>query len=320
MKLRRDNYLTAEVIRGLYSEELRAENVCYDSNQIEYYQFRSAASGHTISLQLNSARRCRPENPPTQEECPICFPAIIQKGKQRYIVINLHEREMAVLANPFGYMPTGITIASTRHESQSWRAVSPYETYIRIQRTVGDLAEIASMLPGFVITWNGCQAGASLPEHQHYQAFELPSGHGPLAIQQAAAKHLAMRSSAIIQIGIENDYPILAFRITDSQDSLIPSVTGLIQKWENIQGEAATANLIALTEDGEAALYFVPRNRLFQRAPGFAGLVGALEVSGSFVCSAEWEIKACREGRFSYDHFWRVLESVRPQAACQLYQ
>lgn len=63
-----------------------------------------------------------------------------------------------LLVNPFPIMPKHFTIVSLRHTPQS------------IDIDLGK--ELARKLPGTVVFYNGPQAGASAPDHAHYQAVE----------------------------------------------------------------------------------------------------------------------------------------------------
>lgn len=68
-----------------------------------------------------------------------------------------------LLVNPYPILPVHLTIVSTEHRPQS--------------HLPKDIVEIATLLPGMAIFFNGAKAGASAPDHLHLQAVlkdELP--------------------------------------------------------------------------------------------------------------------------------------------------
>jgi hypothetical protein len=63
-----------------------------------------------------------------------------------------------ILLNPFPICNRHFTIASKKHESQS------------IKGKLGDMLDLAEEMSGYVILYNGAGAGASAPDHMHFQA------------------------------------------------------------------------------------------------------------------------------------------------------
>jgi len=63
-----------------------------------------------------------------------------------------------IQVNPYPIFPRHLTIADQRHLPQ------------RIAGRVGDMLQLATSLPDYVIFYNGPQCGASAPDHQHFQA------------------------------------------------------------------------------------------------------------------------------------------------------
>jgi hypothetical protein len=73
-----------------------------------------------------------------------------------------------------------------------------------------------------------------------------------------------------------------------------------------------------MTENDQVCVYVVLRHALFRYAPGFAGIMGALEMAGSFVLSSDWEFESVRQGRVGFSTLWDMLASVRPLEVRQL--
>jgi hypothetical protein len=234
----------------------------------------------------------------------------MQKAWQHWFTFKFLERQMTALSNPFAFLCSHTTIASVMHEPQFWRSANHAETRRKMERAVRDLYTLASFLPTFVLCFNSSrESGASLPQHQHYQLFELPPGYGLLAIQQAAAKR---QPAPVVHIGFEGDYPVCAARFTGNEETVVQTAADFLEQWERTLKEAATANLIAATEGNEIAVYVVLRNSLFRHAQGFDGILGSAEMAGLVILSAEYEFQAVQERRFSFTGVWDMLSAVRP--------
>ena len=139
-----------------------------------------------------------------------------------------------------------------------------------------------------------------------------------MAIQQAAAKSLKGRGTPIINIGFHGDYPVCGRRFSGSQEMVVSAAVDFLEKWDSLLGEAATANVIAVNEGEQICIYVILRNALFRYAPGFAGIMGALEMAGSFVLSSDWELQLVRQGKIDFNTLWNMLGSVRPPEFEQL--
>lgn len=303
-------------LRILNKADRDAQVFSYDSTNVPFYQY-SSADGLRFTLELNEGRNRRPRNP--QGGCPIDLEDIKEDAGQHWFTLKLCDHVMVALANPFPFMPVHTTIASLAHEPQSWRAIDSVDPRIRMEQVIRDLYALAASLPTFILIFNeNSSSGASLAKHWHYQLFELPKGHGPLAIQQAAARTSAGRNTPIVRIGFQDDYPVSGARFTGDEETIVHTAADFLEKWDRLAGDAATANLIALTENDQVCIYVVLRHSLFRYAPGFAGIMGALEMAGSFVLSADWEFESVRHGRVGFGTLWDMLASVRPPEARQL--
>lgn len=301
-------------LRILNDSDREAQLFNYDPSHIPFYQFKADDEKLRFTLQLNEGRGERPNNPPST--CPVDLSVIVEQAKQHWFTFMPLARQMVALTNIFAYMPRHTTIVSATHEPQSWRAANRAETRRKMEATIRELYTLAACLPHFVLIFNESAAsGASLPRHWHVQAFELPHGHGPLAIQQVAARLLAGKPASVVRIGYEGDYPVCATRFAGDQESVAHMAVDFLEKWERLLGEAATVNLIAATEDDQVCVYVVLRHALFRHAPGFAGILGSLEMAGSFVLSADWELLSVRQREISFATLWRMLAAVCPPEA-----
>jgi hypothetical protein len=304
-------------LRILNEADRDAQIFTYDAAKVPIYQYSSADDRLRFTAELNELRNRRPKDP--QGGCPIDLEGIKENDEQHWFTFQLVDHVMVALANPFAYLPVHTTIASLTHEPQSWRAIGSIDTRSRMKQVIRDLYLLAVLLPTFTLIFNeNSSSGASLPKHRHYQAFELPNGFGPLAIQQAAARTPECHDAPIVRIGFQDDYPVSGARFSGDEETVVNAATDFLEKWDRLLGEAATANLIAVTENGQVCIYAVLRHALFRHAPGFAGIMGALEMAGSFIFSADWELESVRHGRVGFSTLWEMLASVRPPEARQL--
>jgi Domain of unknown function (DUF4922) len=287
----------------------------YEPTRIPFYQFVSHDGLLRFGLQLVDRRAARPKDP--RDDCPLDLDAVKARLQQHWFTFSLWGREMVALANPFAFLCSHVTIASSVHEPQFWRLAHGLASRQRIERAVRDLYTLASALPSFLTIYNASrEVGASLPAHQHYQVAELPAGFGGLAIQQAAARH---SPALCIPIGLHDDYPVYAARFSGPESTVVELAASYLEKWDQVLNAAASANLIALTERGEVAVYVVLRNALFRFAQGFDGVLGSLEMAGLLILSTEYEFKAIRERRFSFSRIWEMLADVRPSEGKLLF-
>jgi hypothetical protein len=258
-----------------------------------------------------------------QPSCFLCVDNVRwqQRGIQLFHEFDINARPYVALCNPFPFMPVHMTIASAAHEPQSWRECSTGDVRAKIARIIGDLYHIKRPLPEFVGFYNGVGAGATIERHLHYHLFQVPSGHQLFPLQRAAAKTIAQiqtdshphSEGADIASCLDiSNYPLRAFRLHGPADDVVRQAVTLVEKWDQLCGDAASANIIAISEHDSIAIYFVPRNRFFSRSPGLSGLVGGLECLGEFVFSSDAENQAINEQRVNYEYMWSILQAVRP--------
>ena len=220
---------------------------------------------------------------------------------------------MVALANPYPFLCSHVTVASSIHEPQFWRSACRAETRTRMERAVRDLYQLAAVLPTFLVIYNASrEAGASLPGHQHYQLAELPPGYGLFSIQQVVAQS---PPAPFVPIGFRGDDPVSGARFTGPEETVVNAAATFLEKWEDILNDAATANIIAITECGEVAIYVILRNALFRLAQGFHGVLGSTELAWLLILSSDYEFRAIRERRFSFSRVWKMLGEVRPREA-----
>lgn len=77
-----------------------------------------------------------------------------------------------ILVNPYPILPKHFTLASKQHEPQL------------IRDKFDDMLDLANELPQFVLFYNGPKAGASAPDHFHFQAGNAEFFNYPIELPQ----------------------------------------------------------------------------------------------------------------------------------------
>lgn len=330
----------SEIARLLYEQQLDIGFIKDDLTQVKYFQcYKPNSTGGVRDFfigQYNPRRADRLEGggrktPPQNADingvsdtsCFLCAGNIRwqQRGIQLYYELSANNSKYNMLCNPFPFALNHLTIALANHEHQSWRVSGTLKlnSKEKIKLIVQDLYEIVTRLPGFIGFYNGVGAGATIEKHLHYHCFEIPKGQKDFPLQQAA-KYAAseLRSGSPDRLRIETGYPLTAFRLCGVKEEVIDNIAKLAEQWNDVAGEDASANIIAMGDQGKIAMYFVPRNRFYSRSPGMSGIVGGLEVLGEFIFCTESENQAINEQRVDYEYMWRILEAVKPPSVQQL--
>lgn len=304
-----DRESVPDAVKALHRMERERGFVSYDADRIEFYRFLSGR-GPAYWAQLVAERRSRPQEPAA---CPLCIDSVKQTG-QLYVALTVGGSLFYVLANPYAFLPSGLTIAAATHRPQSWRHDDVADRAQAIYDLVLSVVALASSLRECCIIWNGPRAGASLPQHWHAQAGELPEGHGLLPIKQVTLRRRRRPGF----YGLAGEYPLLFHYARGDPKVVTTATAAVVNAWDQLQGQAATGNLAAIAADDEIELWFAPRNRLQRKSPVLNGAIGTLEVCGSFVLCADWEFQALREGRITHESLHAALLAVRPELADRL--
>jgi Domain of unknown function (DUF4922) len=299
-------------IRALHAADADSGFVKDDLRDLDYYQIPSGDERPPFFLQFNPRRagRLRGNNP--SSACPLCLSSVHDRH-QEFVMFHVSGRPMIALSNPWPFMPTHVTLARLDHQPQAWAGPDSAERSAGLATLVADVVSLARALPEFVVIYNGDDAGASIPHHRHYQAFRLPTGHGPLPVETAAAGGLSAPYAGLEVISTASRFPLHVFTGTDTASDGIQALVTLLVQWSEIADSAASANVIARSNaTGVVSVYIVPRHRLFRRAVGFAGVLGSLEVAGIFVVSSDAERQAITEGQITHQRLWLALEALSP--------
>jgi hypothetical protein len=154
--------------------------------------------------------------------------------------------------------------------------------------------------------YNGEGAGASIPNHFHYQLLPRPADYGPFPLELAAIEE---RPYGCV---VEDAYPLDFAHWRGGIDEIIDAAMPWLQTWCRGASDNLTANVIAASGAGGETLdlYFVPRDKHRPGSAEMTGQVGGLEVLGEVIFSSEEEGQRLENGDIEYTTIKRILASV----------
>ena len=146
LRLMEEQFQEWPVLRERYSDlgKVRVKELDLGTMKVEV-QFNpgrvSSSSAHTDCASLE------------QRPCFLC--GTNRPHEQRCLSWG---RDYQILVNPYPIFPRHLTIPSVTHVPQE------------ICSRFSDMLDLAALLPGFVVFYNGSECGASAPDHFHFQA------------------------------------------------------------------------------------------------------------------------------------------------------
>lgn len=186
-----------------------------------------------------------------------------------------------LLVNPYPIFPIHFTIASTAHEPQSHWPLA--------------MLEFASEMPGVCAFYNGARAGASAPDHLHFQAVsadELP------LMRRVAQLHRADRPGIEASWALDPQHPVLYYSAVLPKDDAA-QFGEIVKAMRTIAGRDAATGEISREllnvfvwlspEDGALRIVALPRAAhrpscyLTESGEGFAVSPGAVDVAGILI-------------------------------------
>ncbi|HYL59896.1 MAG TPA: DUF4922 domain-containing protein [Candidatus Acidoferrales bacterium] len=129
-------------IEGLARAKTRAVRIDWYDIHIRHIPHRMISTTAVVDRESIAKRPCFlcAKNLPPEEE-----------GLQ-------FDENFTIYCNPFPIVDRHLTIAHKEHRAQ------------RIAGQFGSMLDIAAALPGYFVTYNGPECGASAPDHMHFQA------------------------------------------------------------------------------------------------------------------------------------------------------
>lgn len=321
------------VIEGLCAHQLHAGIVQDDLHALERFQITAPRDpSHVFYVDYNPARARRhygagrAEAPPgwarVHGGCYLCPENILwqQRFCQFPVQVLLPSGAYHAWANPFPLGHFHVTIAAGAHVPQAWMAHDRAESLHSLERRIVDLVHLAQQLPRYLVFENGAGAGATLPQHHHFQALKKWPGLVRYPIEAAA--RVQEECDGVGKEGqsfVLRDYPVAALCWHGTGEEISTSIETSLSGWLGGLGAEGdwrhlTTNLIATREspaDARIRLFVIPRNTHITRATGLAGAVASLELAGELVFAHEQERDRIAAGQVSYDSVWETLASAQ---------
>jgi len=280
-------------IEKLYSEQLtewaQFREQVLRLNEVQTHTFDFG--NYVIKTQYNPARAIS-SNAKLDEKsiadrkcflCPENRPAV-QRG------VRLNENFVA-LVNPFPILKEHFTIPLTQHKKQE---ICPY---------LNDMLDFARMLPDFTVFYNGPKAGASAPDHMHFQAVkkgQLPFEQEYRQIEKFSWKYKAGKVNTLLNYG--RDCVLIQSASKEIVHTLFSSIYTTIGQRENYNSDSTTfrpfdpstssepmMNVFVLFENEEWNLFIFPRKAhrpscFFAEGEDYKMISpGAIDIAGIFV-------------------------------------
>ena len=267
-------------IEKLYSEQLtewaQFKEHVLQLNDVEIHSYDFG--NHIIKTQYNPARIVS-SNAKLDEKsiaarkcflCPENRPAVQRE-------VRLNERFIA-LVNPNPVLKGHFTIPLIQHKKQE---ILPY---------LGDMLDFARMLPGYIIFYNGPKAGASAPDHIHFQA--VRKGQLPLESEYQKIEKKVSIEDSDRKVSILQDYGRHCTLIQSSDKETVHSL--FQQMYAQLQSLSNTAeepmmNVFTSYENEQWNLFIFPRkahrpSQFFAEGEDYKMISpGAIDMAGVFV-------------------------------------
>lgn len=204
--------------------------------------------GFPIGIQWNPARIVSTGAKISQREIEKrpCFLCRDNRPKEQDICNILPGWEM--LVNPYPILPVHLTIAAIEHKPQT--------------RVPEEIVNMAELLPGMAVFFNGAKAGASAPDHLHMQAVlkdELP------LLRHVEREHPESSLGLCTSEDFKVKPPYLVFSgvVSPGQEGLRTLLAGLKLGGLSSNGKLTDPELVNTffwtTENGKLRFVVVPR-------------------------------------------------------------
>ena len=289
-----------------------------DVYEIRRFSFTHGADH--LQAQFNPRRRQRyngsgKTRPPegmtsVNNGCVLCRDNIRwqQQGKEIGYAIRAMNRRYYAWMNPFPLLPRHVVITSEGHISQEWE-FHPQGT-LSLEHLLTDLVELGQRLPGFFGFYNGVDAGASIPEHMHYQFCRRPAETDRFPLERAERDYTEFTDTGIIR-----HYPLAVAVWQGAAETVVDRAMHWIRYWvdrNRARRQHLSANFIVTSDSAtrEITLFFAPRDRRRAKSIHLSGLVGGLEVMGEVVFCSEEERVAIDNGQVDFQALLKIYEDV----------
>lgn len=311
-------------LAGLENHQRKCGFIQDDLQEVKRLVFKDPKNGAlNFRAQVNPKRARRKggagiKTPPPGEErfndgCFLCRENIRWQQNQRQIGFEITTSNDIYNAwmNPFPLLPNHVVVAARQHIPQAFKLFADDREGLELNRILSDLCETAQRLPNHIGFYNGVGAGASIPEHLHFQFFQRIPEDPLFPLEQRSFESSDGNGTP----EMISNYPISVVRWRGKFKNIVSEADVWVRTWadENvIDRNFLTCNFIATgsPNSDEIVLYFVPRRRDRQFWNGDKGIVGGLEILGELVLASEEECALVENGIVDYGFIEDALSAV----------
>ncbi len=317
----------AKTVEALYQNQKELGFVKDDLANLQRFQFpHPEDASRYLSIQYNpnrlnrfsSARKPPPGAIEMHKSCVLCRDNIgwQQNGKELGYDISINNTAYTVLMNPFPLMPVHALVVTREHIAQAWDRNNKDLDAFSIEKIIDDTIDLSSKLPGYVVFYNGINAGASISAHFHLHVIKRENDEYRFPIELAPRQKTTNAHQSL-------DYPVHAWYWQGQKRDIIKRVNNWVKNWlinNNKVQNRLSANIISSLNNhsGEIEFYFIPRDQQRARSLDMQGIIGGLEVLGELVFITDHEKTRIDNGEVTYKHIAKILSSTRPHDSIQI--
>jgi len=240
-----------------------------------------------------------------------------QHGKELGYDFTLNTTPFTVLMNPYPLMPVHALVATREHISQAWNFNNDVADAFSIEKIINDTIDISCKLPGYVVFYNGINAGASNPSHFHLHIIKRICNELRFPIELAPRQKTNNAQHKVLE------YPVHAWYWQGKKQDIIQSAYNWIKDWlikNNKIQNRLSANIITSLNNcsGDIEFYFIPRDQQRSSSSNMQGIIGGLEILGELVFFTDQEKARLENGEVNYKQIAKILSSIHPHESIQI--
>jgi len=238
---------------------------------------RKGAGG--FDVQFNPGRERRKGRLPGQVDDPDHAGCVLCAAIYSKVPEFIGWDDYCLFPNPYPIFRNHFTLISMEHEDSG---------QVLTAKRIKDGIDFFSKTRGVKMFFNGKGAGASSPDHFHFQGFSYPM---PLPVERFHAKEIASNKS--IKVSRLTDYPATVFVVeSDDAEKLIDGVYRITSSLGGLSdGAGLTHNVLFSGCGPHPDVYIFPRDSGKQKSKHYKSKPATIEMSGMLVMSDQNDIE-----------------------------
>ena len=236
-----------------------------------------------FEVQFNPDREKRKGRLPGQADDPNHPGCVLCAAIHSKVPEFIGRSDYCLFPNPYPIFRNHFTLIYREHEDSG-----QILTAERIKNGIDFFSEAR----GIKMFFNGKNAGASSPDHFHFQGFSHPT---PLPVERLPTKEIVSNKS--IRVSKPADYPATVFVVeSEDREKLTESVYGITSLLSGPRnGMELTHNVLFSDCAWSPKAYIFPRNAGKQKSESYKSKPASIEMSGILVMSDHDDIERYRD-------------------------